>query len=407
MRKRTIRANVFVARFVLAAALFLSFSIHFSSAQSLDALRLQRESAENEIRLLDAQLEKLSTSKKDLAKELSLTLQRSKKLQSVVNSIDSQLKILDGRKSTQSRAAQLLSDELLEMRDLLSKDVKQLYLIKLSLSDSGLFLNDSLRSRYAYLHTASELLASSINNRTEEINSIQGDLGKELREIATRRTELAQLRSDQSVALSEIKSQQKRIEELSKEVSTSEVNLVKQREQKAQDLSSLQAKIEELIRAEMLKNAPSKGEPTTADELSREQLDSYSNSFVAQGSSMLPPVIGGKILAKFGLNADTEQAGVKLQNNGLNLQSSPSSNVMVVADGQVRKVFVIGTLGTSVLVRHGQYLTVYSNLGSTSVVQGQRVVKGEKIGKLGDDGTLHFEVWHETTPQNPEKWIKF
>lgn len=396
------------ARLILAPLLLFYFTLYNVQAQSsIDALRLERERAEKEIELLDSQLAKLTNSKEDLSKELALLMQRIKKSRSVLTSIDSQLKILDNRESKQSSAALLLSEQLEQMQALLKRDVRELYLMKLSLEDGGLFLTDSLRSRYAYIRTISDVLISTIISRTDEIESIKGDLGQELREIATRRVDLAKLRGDQQVALTEIDAQRVRIEQLSKALNTSEISLVKQREEKSADLRDLQSKIEELIRAEMLKNGASGDESLAANELTQEQLDSYSSSFVSQGSSMLPPIVGATITARFGLNTDSEQAGVKLQNNGVNLSAPPSSKVMVVADGQVKKIFVIGTLGVSVLVRHGKYLTVYSNLGSTSVAQGQQVVKGEALGNLGGDGTLHFEVWNETTVQDPEKWIKF
>ena len=62
------------------------------------------------------------------------------------------------------------------------------------------------------------------------------------------------------------------------------------------------------------------------------------------------------------------------------------------------------------MVRHGAYLAIYTNLESTFVREGEQVMEGTPIGTVakaaaGQQPTLHFEVWKETTNLNPEQWI--
>ena len=64
--------------------------------------------------------------------------------------------------------------------------------------------------------------------------------------------------------------------------------------------------------------------------------------------------------------------------------------------------------GLVVLIRHGEYFTAYSNLRSANVSVGQNVTTGQNIGsvKTDSDGTnLHFEIWKNTSPVNPEGWL--
>ena len=81
-----------------------------------------------------------------------------------------------------------------------------------------------------------------------------------------------------------------------------------------------------------------------------------------------------------------------------------------VFDGVVKQVFVMPGYNQCVLVQHGNsYFTFYCRLGSVNVKGGDKVVTGEVLGTvdtiLGQD-QLHFELWKNTVPQNPENWIR-
>ena len=80
-------------------------------------------------------------------------------------------------------------------------------------------------------------------------------------------------------------------------------------------------------------------------------------------------------------------------------------------DGVVTKVFVMPGYNSSVIVRHGNYLTIYSNLSEVYVKPGQKVSIRQSIGKIysdpeeGNRTVLHFQLWKETTKLNPEPWL--
>ena len=65
----------------------------------------------------------------------------------------------------------------------------------------------------------------------------------------------------------------------------------------------------------------------------------------------------------------------------------------------------------SVMVRHGSYLTIYANLDSVFVREGERVIEGTAIGTVAkapvdQQATIHFELWKESDNLNPESWLK-
>lgn len=143
---------------------------------------------------------------------------------------------------------------------------------------------------------------------------------------------------------------------------------------------------------------------------SAEQLTA---SFVGAKGRLPMPVEGeATIVSRFGRRAHTEYSHVEIQNNGVDIEARPGARALAVHEGQVSMVIVMEGFRNVVLVRHGEYLTVYAGLEELSVRKGQHVAAGQPLGVLhspaGDDhGTrLHFEVRHEKEKLDPGLWLR-
>ncbi len=102
--------------------------------------------------------------------------------------------------------------------------------------------------------------------------------------------------------------------------------------------------------------------------------------------------------------------GTSLKNNGIDINSAPGTKVRAVFDGEVTKVFAINGANYTVLIRHGQFLSVYQNLVNVRVKSGDKVLTKESLGDAFTDQThkvsmVHFEVWQERNILNPEAWL--
>jgi murein hydrolase activator len=116
------------------------------------------------------------------------------------------------------------------------------------------------------------------------------------------------------------------------------------------------------------------------------------------------PISSGTICMRFGLHEYIK--GIKYDNLGITIASSPGSYVTAVFDGYVQSVFYIEDV-TVVMIRHGKYFTTYSNLSSTSVSKGQSVKAGQALGKLADNGQLDFVISDEKDHHfDPEIWLR-
>ena len=120
----------------------------------------------------------------------------------------------------------------------------------------------------------------------------------------------------------------------------------------------------------------------------------------------LPWPVNGTIVKKFGRQPHPTVKGIEISNNGIDIQVNSTTDVKTVAEGIVVSTHFVPGYRNMVLVRHGDYYTVYSNLETVSVSSGTTLNAGQVLGQItAQAGDLHFEVWRQKERLNPERWI--
>jgi septal ring factor EnvC (AmiA/AmiB activator) len=135
-----------------------------------------------------------------------------------------------------------------------------------------------------------------------------------------------------------------------------------------------------------------------------------SNSFSGNKGRLPWPVERGTIASSFGEHPHPEFKNIKIRNNGIDISTAAGSKARVVFDGVVSSVMSITNLHYVVIIRHGDFLTVYSNLQDVAVKKGDKVKTRQVIGTIFTDPDvnktlLHFELWNGTALQNPGLWL--
>ncbi len=135
-------------------------------------------------------------------------------------------------------------------------------------------------------------------------------------------------------------------------------------------------------------------------------------SFATNKGKLPWPVSSGSITEKYGRNAHPTLSGVFTNNNGIDISCPIGQSVRAIFEGEVTSVFTITGAGKVVIVTHGNYKTVYSNLQSTDVKIGSKVQTKQKIGTLLSEGNIsicHFEIQLVANGAiqslNPSLWI--
>lgn len=136
-----------------------------------------------------------------------------------------------------------------------------------------------------------------------------------------------------------------------------------------------------------------------------------SGNFAANQGKLPMPITGAYIITShYGQYAVEGLRNVKLDNKGIDIQGKPGAQARAIFNGKVAAVFKLNGL-FNILIRHGAYISVYCNLSSASVSQGQEVTTKQTIGSIFSDGAdggrtvLHFQLRKEKQKLNPEPWL--
>ncbi len=136
------------------------------------------------------------------------------------------------------------------------------------------------------------------------------------------------------------------------------------------------------------------------------------SSNIESYKGILPaPINDAVVLIPFGIHEHKNLKDIKIRNDGVDLISPSDSMVKAVFDGTVSKIIQLPNSRYAVIIKHGEYYTVYSNLAKVFVNENQAVKQRQKIGLIRKNKNqnypvLNFQIWHLTQKLNPQNWIK-
>lgn len=265
--------------------------------------------------------------------------------------------------------------------------------------------------RFRYLQELSSYRKSQaleIMRLTDELSSkemaLQTDVEQKGRAVSQKAREAKKLESDRQ-------RESKMLTDLQKK----EKDLKAQQKKQQKRADELNAKIQKLIAAEIKRDeerrrreAAKQGNPTY--QMSRdEQL--VAGNFEKNKGKLPLPVERGFISGHFGVQPHPVLPHVTTNNKGVYIQTPAGSAARAVFEGVVTKCFMVPGSNSSVIVKHGNYRTVYSNLTELYVKEGDKVTTKQKLGKIfvdveNDNKTeLYLMLYKNTDIQNPELWL--
>lgn len=236
-----------------------------------------------------------------------------------------------------------------------------------------------------------------LDNKIEDLKARKKEEERLLEEKKAERHRLARDKEDQEETLGDLKSEEERLLE----------ELNEQKEQR----KKLTAAIERVIREEVEKNR----EENRGDFQLTPEAEQLASDFRENRGGLPWPVDRGIITSGFGeQDHPTLGSGIKIRNNGVDIETSEDAEVRSVFQGEVSSVIMISGAGKAVMVKHGSYRTVYSNLEEVYVEKGDKVEVQEKLGRAMTERSegkteAHFEIWEISGDGNdkldPELWL--
>jgi septal ring factor EnvC (AmiA/AmiB activator) len=388
------------------AGIFVLFQVA-ALAQSLSELQQQKENAAREIELTTRLLSQVQQKEKVSLNSLQLINNNIKQRNTIISNLNSEIKLYQAFIQNNTLAVELLSADLEKMKEEYARLIRMTYLRR-SAGSPLLFLLSAENFNQAYRRLLYMRRYTSFRNtQAATMKTLQLLLNEKAENLAelklTRQQLLEETRSETQKLAQEKNIQNREIQELKQQ----QRDLRQKLEQQRRIEQQLEREIQRLIEEEARKNREA-GEPAYA--LTPGQMLTSEN--FEQNKQRLPwPVERGVITERFGIHRHPVLENVQVRNNGINIATEPGSKVRAVFNGEVSRVFGITGGNSAVIIRHGNYLTVYSNLREVTVKKGDEVSVGQTIGTVytdvedGDKSILKFQIWRENQKLNPEEWI--
>lgn len=392
--------------FVLLVLCFV-FSAPKASAQDTSAQEQKKAKLEKEIEIINRQLSSADSKSRSALSTYNLV---SKKV------FNRQALLSQSRKKERECADKIYLKQkeinaLQESYDTLAAHYERLVL--------GAYKNRDPRIWYMYILASDDL--SQAYRRYGYFKSLASQISAEARRMEETKALLVEEKNALSVLQAEQKavtlSTQQELEKLRGEQEESKAIVAKLKKEKTKYQKELAAKkkqvqaldreIERLVREAMKGSGKSVSSGKNSGKM---VIDEALAAEFSKNKGKLPWPADGPVVDPFGERYHPVYKGVKLpKNNGVGIELAPGTVVKCVFDGVVKQVLVMPGYNQCVLVQHGNYFTFYCKLRNVVVKSGQKVKTGQDIGTvdtINRETQLHFQIWQDTTPQNPELWLK-
>lgn len=427
----------------LTCILFLVIPLSAQSSRLIKELESKRGELQKQIADTESLLK---NTKKDVGSQLnslaSLTGQIEERKRYIF-AINNDVEALQRELSVLERQLRTLQRDLQDKKKKYESSVQYLYRNK-SIEEKLMFIFSakSLGQTYRRLRYVREYAT---------YQRLQGEeILKKQEQIKKKRAELLQVKTAKENLLKEREGEKQKLEDQEKQKREMVANLQKKQKglqseinKKRREANQLNARIDKLIAEEIerarkraaeearreaearKKSEAKEGKSTstssgTETKIKAEPLEAYSMSkadrelsgnFVSNRGKLPMPISGPYIITShYGQYAVEGLRNVKLDNKGIDIQGKPGAQARAIFDGKVAAVFQLNGL-FNVLIRHGNYISVYCNLSSASVKSGDTVSTKQAIGQVFSDASdngrtvLHFQLRKEKDKLNPEPWL--
>ena len=372
-----------------------------ASCQTLESLREDIKRAEREISITNDLLSKTRKNQQSADKELKLIRNKIRNRRNIISNLEQQAGLLNRNIDEKGSTIASLEQDLARLRKEYGEMVYSAYK-NYKLNSFLVFLfsskdfNDATR-RIAYMRRYNRMR----EQKAARIDSTAASLGREVTDLQNKKSELDKVYQSRNRELASLGKDETQYTASSEKFRNEASRLASTIKQNKKKIEQLQQRIQRLIEAESRKH---KAQPRSAAQ--NEYIAKLSGQF-DQNRGKLPYPVRGVIVDGYGKHAHAVRQSVTVNNTGINIAAEAGAPVKAVFEGEVSVVFFVPGMNNAVMIRHGDYVTVYANLEAVGVKTGDRVTLNQTIGKLpADDAFLHFEIWKDQQNLNPELWLR-
>ena len=397
-------------RRVLHIVLILLLFGAVASAQDTRRQESRKAALQKEIAEINRRLKENSQSSSRALTDLALVRRKISARQELIAESDREIQAFDDS----VRVKQKEIDRLQARHDTLSLYYDRLVRSAYKNRDSRLWYMYILASenlgqaarRFGYLRGFSREMSA----QAEKLRQTQAELEVEKGRLAALKADAQSLRKQRQADVENLRSEESESATLVARLEKDRKKYQKDLAKKNREVEALNREIAAIIRRATSKSSSGKKSAAKGGKSTSTTVDEALSNNFASNKGRLPWPAEGTVVDSYGQHYHPVYKNVKLPfNNGVTLAVARGTQAKAVFDGTVAQVVVIPGYNQCVLVQHGSYFTFYCKLKSVAVKAGDKVKTGTVLGTVdtisGED-QLHFQLWKERTPQNPETWLK-
>ncbi|MBP5496749.1 MAG: DUF4200 domain-containing protein [Bacteroidales bacterium] len=419
---------------ILIVVLALAFPMltFAQSGKSSAQLKKDKQKLENEIANTQKLLKKNESNQKAAVQQAALLRQQIRNHEKMITNLNSQIIQMEDEQEQNQQEINQLEKRLVYMKSDYAQVVYNAYRNRRLLDKVTFILAADDFSQMFRRMRYYAIFSRNVRQQSEQIQKTTEELTKKNEQIVVLKNDKLNTLSSKEQEIKSLESDRKKktqnAEKLKKESQKLQADLNKKQKQRKE----IDAAIQRAVKAEIAKaNAErskssksssgksSSGSSSTASTTTSPKSSAsisltpeektLNTSFVNNKGKLPWPVAKGAKVSDFGNYPHPDVPSVMIDNHGIDIMVESGTPVRAVFEGVVTGVMnIMGT--TVVMVRHGEYLTVYQNLATTSVKKGDKVSTKQTIGTVAKSATsntyeLHFEIWKNDHYVNPNEWL--
>ena len=398
---------------VLWCLTLLSAPFCLAQKQTKKDLENKKQQIQKEIEQTNALLAETKKSKKHSLNELLMLNKKISDREELIATINGQINDLNKQIKENNESINGLQNDLTKLKTEYARMIYYAYKNQDSYSRlMFVFASRDFEQAYMRLKYLQEY-SDYRHKQAEKIIATKKNLNEKVQDLEAKKSDQRVLLGSQETEKQSLTSEKSEKEEVFSNLQSQENKLKKDLEKKKQDAQKLQQAIQRVIEKELEKaqqEAKTDGRPKPQKLVLTPESQELSNSFSNNKNKLPWPVAKGVISEHYGVHPHPLMKDIDVNNNGVDITTNNGSLARAVFDGEVKAVVNMPGSGQFVLLRHGEYLTIYSNLKDVYVKVGDKVKTKQNIGSIlyDDDDSktqMHFEVWKGQTKMDPEDWL--
>lgn len=394
---------------LLIGLLFL-FSINPSFAQNKSDLEKKKKNLQKEINYTNKLLSETRKNKDHSLEELLNLKSKINARSNLIAAMGAEMKLINQQILNNSLEIELLEKELARLKSEYAKIIYYAFKHR-STYDKLMFvfaskdINQAYK-RLKYIQQYTEYRKAQVQEIVNTQESLKQKIA-DLEKVNQEKTALVSLEEQEQEKLAVEKAEQ---ENIVQKLQGKEQELKETLKKKQAAARKLQKAIQRIIEEEIRKarEAAKKNGTTTKGFPMTPEAIKLSNSFASNKGKLPWPVLQGSITGRFGKHPHPVLKEITINNNGIDISTTKGSTARALFGGEVSSVAIIPGEGKVVMIRHGEYLSVYSYMSDVYVKKGDKMTTKQELGLLVNDGgktKIHLEIWKGMTKLNPEYWI--